>query len=355
MDRAIIRHLREKHNLEVSEETAETIKRALGSAMPNPNGGTFEADGRNLITRLPTRLRVTSAEIQAALAPVAFSLISDYFRKDKRGTAVGVYGIGGFGGIGLSYLIGGAVLATFRGVDTVLAERIEPFVAASVAPLLKPLPSPRATLRRFLETHMRNIAANPWMPRLMTREVLSEGGSLRVEVLRDAGATVLRVESMASEPLRSSPGTGYGEDSSRSRFGLLYGKRVDFDSGRIGERGQESAVHGGLRRDKDNTGHTQDAVRMALERRVPEILGIVLLTDEEAGVRLGIDGEGERERDLDRLAVRPTRLTFEIEGVIAADPRRLERGAVCACVMAFEHQHREAFVPREEFLARAAE
>ena len=64
-------------------------------------------------------------------------------------------------------------------VDTVLAERIEPFVAASVAPLLKPLPSPRATLRRFLETHMRNIAANPWMPRLMTREVLSEGGSLR--------------------------------------------------------------------------------------------------------------------------------------------------------------------------------
>ncbi len=56
---------------------------------------------------------------EAALAPVAFSLISDYFRKDKRGRAVGVYGIGGFGGIGLSYLIGGAVLATFRGVDTV--------------------------------------------------------------------------------------------------------------------------------------------------------------------------------------------------------------------------------------------
>jgi MFS family permease len=56
---------------------------------------------------------------EAALAPVAFSLIADYFRKDKRGTAVGVYGIGGFGGIGLSYLIGGAVLATFRGANTV--------------------------------------------------------------------------------------------------------------------------------------------------------------------------------------------------------------------------------------------
>lgn len=56
---------------------------------------------------------------EAALMPAAFSLISDYFPKARRGRAVGVFGIGGFGGIGLSYLIGGAVLATFRGVDTV--------------------------------------------------------------------------------------------------------------------------------------------------------------------------------------------------------------------------------------------
>lgn len=56
---------------------------------------------------------------EAALAPAAFSLISDYFPKSRRGTAVGIYGIGGFAGIGLSYLIGGAVLASFRGVDTV--------------------------------------------------------------------------------------------------------------------------------------------------------------------------------------------------------------------------------------------
>ena len=56
---------------------------------------------------------------EAALMPAAFSLISDYFPKARRGRAVGVFGIGGFGGIGLSYLIGGAVLASFRGVDTV--------------------------------------------------------------------------------------------------------------------------------------------------------------------------------------------------------------------------------------------
>lgn len=64
-------------------------------------------------------------------------------------------------------------------VGVVLDERIAPFVAVSAAPLLAPLPSPRATLRKFLETHMRNLAANPWMPRLMAREVLSEGGRLR--------------------------------------------------------------------------------------------------------------------------------------------------------------------------------
>ncbi|MBS0570503.1 MAG: TetR family transcriptional regulator, partial [Proteobacteria bacterium] len=75
-------------------------------------------------------------------------------------------------------------------VDTVLAERIEPFVAVSVAPLLAPLPSPRATLYRFLEAHMRNLAANPWMPRLMAREVLSEGGRLREHMQKNFSAVL---------------------------------------------------------------------------------------------------------------------------------------------------------------------
>ncbi len=75
-------------------------------------------------------------------------------------------------------------------VETLLAERIAPFVAVSVAPLLAPLPSPRATLRKFLETHMRNLAANPWMPRLMLREVLSEGGSLRAHMQAQFSAVI---------------------------------------------------------------------------------------------------------------------------------------------------------------------
>ncbi|WP_347262218.1 TetR/AcrR family transcriptional regulator [Rudaea sp.] len=75
-------------------------------------------------------------------------------------------------------------------VETILAERVAPFLAVSMAPLREPLPSPRATLRRFLEIHMRNIAANPWMPRLMLREVLSEGGSLRGRMQAQFALTV---------------------------------------------------------------------------------------------------------------------------------------------------------------------
>jgi TetR/AcrR family transcriptional regulator len=75
-------------------------------------------------------------------------------------------------------------------VEMLLEERVAPFVAVSAAPLLKPLASPRATLRLFLETHMRNLAANPWMPRLMAREVLSEGGSLREHMQAQFSATL---------------------------------------------------------------------------------------------------------------------------------------------------------------------
>jgi MFS family permease len=51
---------------------------------------------------------------EAALAPAAFSLISDYFPRSSRGLAVGLYSMGGFAGIGGAYLVGGAVLRSFH-------------------------------------------------------------------------------------------------------------------------------------------------------------------------------------------------------------------------------------------------
>jgi len=88
-------------------------------------------------------------------------------------------------------------------VDTLLAERIAPFVALSAAPLLAPWPSPRATLRRFLEAHMRNLAAHAWMPRLMVREVLSEGGSLRERVAAQfSGALAQKIVALIADAQR---------------------------------------------------------------------------------------------------------------------------------------------------------
>lgn len=47
---------------------------------------------------------------EAALSPAAFSLITDYFPREQRATAISVYGMGIYLGSGLAYLIGGAVI-----------------------------------------------------------------------------------------------------------------------------------------------------------------------------------------------------------------------------------------------------
>jgi rod shape-determining protein MreB and related proteins len=70
MDRALINHLRKQHSLEIGEETAERLKRALGSTAPHQRDRSLEAGGRNLKTQMPMQVNVTSAEIQTALEPV---------------------------------------------------------------------------------------------------------------------------------------------------------------------------------------------------------------------------------------------------------------------------------------------
>ncbi|HKR62037.1 MAG TPA: rod shape-determining protein, partial [Pyrinomonadaceae bacterium] len=75
MDRAIARHLRENRGLEVGEETAEMIKRALGSAAPHQGELFIEAGGRSLETMRPARIGVTSAEVQTVLTPVVAEIV----------------------------------------------------------------------------------------------------------------------------------------------------------------------------------------------------------------------------------------------------------------------------------------
>lgn len=47
---------------------------------------------------------------EAALSPAAYSLISDYFPKDKLGKAISVYGTGIYLGAGMAFIVGGLVI-----------------------------------------------------------------------------------------------------------------------------------------------------------------------------------------------------------------------------------------------------
>jgi rod shape-determining protein MreB len=70
MDRAIARYLHEERGLEVGEQTAEAIKLKLGSADLQADERVMEVRGRSLTTRLPTKIRLRSAEVQTAIEPV---------------------------------------------------------------------------------------------------------------------------------------------------------------------------------------------------------------------------------------------------------------------------------------------
>jgi rod shape-determining protein MreB len=71
MDDAIAHHLRRVHQLAIGSQTAEAIKKAIGSAVPLERETATEVRGRHLITGLPTKFQLSSAEArEALLAPV---------------------------------------------------------------------------------------------------------------------------------------------------------------------------------------------------------------------------------------------------------------------------------------------
>jgi hypothetical protein len=89
---------------------------------------------------------------------------------------------------------------------------------------------------------------------------------------------------------------------------------------------------------------------MLLERRIPEILGKVLLTDGEAdGGSAGVARKDEREADLDGRAVRPFAFALETHGIRDADPRLPKARRVRRGVVAFEdHQRKPLLIFQKE-------
>ncbi len=68
LDDVIIRHVRTNFNLLIGDRTAEEIKIAIGSAVPQREEQTMEVRGRDLLTGLPQTVEVTSQEIRECMA-----------------------------------------------------------------------------------------------------------------------------------------------------------------------------------------------------------------------------------------------------------------------------------------------
>ena len=71
-------------------------------------------------------------------------------------------------------------------VDAVVAERLAPVLARATAPL----EAPEFALRTLVASYTRTVAANPWLPKLLVREVLADNGAMRERVLRDVARRI---------------------------------------------------------------------------------------------------------------------------------------------------------------------
>jgi rod shape-determining protein MreB and related proteins len=67
LDEALVRHIRQAHNLLIGERTAEEIKITIGSVHPLEHELAMEIRGRDLLTGFPKSVRITSEEIRETL------------------------------------------------------------------------------------------------------------------------------------------------------------------------------------------------------------------------------------------------------------------------------------------------
>ena len=72
MDEAIVAYLKKNYNLLIGDQTAEQIKKEIGSAYKLENEIEMEVKGRDLVAGIPKTLRISSEEIRHALQePIA--------------------------------------------------------------------------------------------------------------------------------------------------------------------------------------------------------------------------------------------------------------------------------------------
>lgn len=75
MDEAIIKKIRDDHELVIGEQTAQRLKEGIGSAMQTSDEETLEISGSNTVTSLPETIIVGSNDIAIALEDVLKDII----------------------------------------------------------------------------------------------------------------------------------------------------------------------------------------------------------------------------------------------------------------------------------------
>ncbi|MCI8441103.1 MAG: rod shape-determining protein [Provencibacterium sp.] len=74
-DAAVIRHIRNTHNILIGERTAEMIKQEIGNVyVDDPNVKTM-IKGRNLVNGLPQKLEISQADLYAPLNELAMQIV----------------------------------------------------------------------------------------------------------------------------------------------------------------------------------------------------------------------------------------------------------------------------------------
>jgi rod shape-determining protein MreB len=68
IDRAIADYIKKKYNLAIGERTSEEVKIQIGSAVPNPERGSMQVKGRDLIDGLPKTIEITNKEVAEAIS-----------------------------------------------------------------------------------------------------------------------------------------------------------------------------------------------------------------------------------------------------------------------------------------------
>jgi len=79
-DEAIIKHVRNIHNLIIGEQTAENVKITIGNASPEKKIEKIELKGTDAITGLPRRLEMDSVEVREALQEPISQVIEEIKR-----------------------------------------------------------------------------------------------------------------------------------------------------------------------------------------------------------------------------------------------------------------------------------